>query len=106
MKNLTFIAVIFFSFVINMQSQVVQIVMEKTNLTKKEEIHFVVNCLSEQDLEITVFTDECLVATQKTILTVGNHPFDMINPDCPTGKYFILVTGNGIHEEVKFFVRE
>ncbi len=76
--------------------------MEKTFLQIGDEISFTVKCLSEQDLEITVFTEGHLVNTQKAILPAEENPFHFPSTACPAGKYFILVTGNGIHVEQEF----
>lgn len=83
-------------------SQVVSVHMEKTLLQIGDEISFTVKCLSEQDLEITVFTEGHLVNTQKAILPAEENPFHFPSADCPAGKYFVLVTGNGIHVEQEF----
>lgn len=64
--------------------------------------HFEVRCLSEQNLEITVFTEGHLLFQQNAILAPGTYPFDCKTESAPTGKYFILVTGNGIHIEQEF----
>ncbi len=106
MKTLAVLFIFLITSVVEIHAQVVQVIMDKIHLTGKEEIKFLVRCASEQDLEITVFTEECLVSTQKAILTVGDHPFDFVNPDCPAGKYIVLVTGNGLHAEQMFFVKE
>ena len=83
-------------------SQVVSIVMKKDVITKPTNTDFIVRCASEQDLEIVVFTGEHLVLHQKSTLPPGDNPFTLNSSDMPAGKYFVLVTGNGIHVEKEF----
>lgn len=85
-------------------AQVVTIEMKKKSILTGEEIEFSVRCLSEQDLEITVFTEGHLVNTQKATLAAEVSHFHLPCAECPPGKYFILVTGNGIHVEHEFYV--
>jgi hypothetical protein len=85
-------------------SQVVSIQMDKKFVSVGEEIAFSITCLSEQDLEITVFTEGHLVNTQKATLGAEESKFHFPSNDCPAGNYFILVTGNGIHVESEFQV--
>jgi hypothetical protein len=85
-------------------AQVVQVIMDKTELHKNTDVSFAVRCASEQDLEIVVFCNEYMPIHQNATLTPGDHPFDFKTNDAPLGKYFILVTGNGIHVEKEFFL--
>jgi hypothetical protein len=85
-------------------AQVVSIQMTKNTFTDKEEISFVIHCASEQDLEITVFTGECLIEHQTSTLIPGDNPFHFSTEICGSGKYFVLVAGKSIHEEKEFTV--
>jgi hypothetical protein len=87
------------------RSQVVEVVLEKEVYTTENTIHFVVKCSSEQGLEITVFTDNYLAMQQKSTLLEGGNPFELKTATMLPGKYFVLVTGNGIHVEKEFFLR-
>ena len=87
-------------------AQVVSVIMDKTTIQQGEEILFSVKCLSEQDLEIVVFTEGHLVSTQQATLTPEENQFRFPSTDCPTGKYFVLVTGNAIHVEKEFVITE
>jgi hypothetical protein len=93
-------AFLFFLFVVNLgYSQEVEVIADKLVFTHGEEITFGVRCVSEQELEIHVFTDEYLALQQKTTLLPGLSSFAIKSAGLPNGKYFILVTGNSIHVE-------
>lgn len=87
-----------------MYSQVVSVEMKNDHLKQGEKIIFNVRCLSEQDVEITVFSGECLVTQQKATLSPDTHPFEIAENPCKSGKYFVLVTGREIHVEKEFFI--
>lgn len=86
-------------------SQTVEVITDKLVFTGEEEILFGVRCASEQDLEITVFTDNHLAMQQKTTLLPGINSFNLKTTGMPNGKYFILVTGNAIHVEKEFHLK-
>lgn len=94
-----------FVFVKNIPAQVVDVVVESSAILASQEVLFRIVCKSEQDLEITVFTEGCLVSHQNSILPADTHPFKFSLANCPPGKFFILVTGNGIHIEKEFTVK-
>jgi hypothetical protein len=89
----------------SVRAQVVEVIMDKGVYTTENSIPFTVKCASEQDLEITVFTDTYLAMQQKSTLLTGINPFELKTENMLPGKYFILVTGNGIHVEKEFFLR-
>jgi hypothetical protein len=88
-----------------LSAQVVTIEMKKSELKTEDKIIFDIICLSEQDLEITVFSSDCLVSQQKAILPAEQHHFELTENPCKPGKYFILVTGNKIHIEKEFTIQ-
>lgn len=102
MKKAIGIFAFLLSLTILSHAQVVSVLMEKTVMVQGEEISFDIRCASEQDLEIVVFTEGHLVSTQKATLPAADNPFHFSSNDCPAGKYFVLVTGNGIHVEREF----
>jgi len=83
-------------------AQTVDVEIEKIVYTQEKNITFHIKCASEQDLEITVFTDGNMALQQKSTLLPGDTPFELTTELLPSGKYFILITGNGIHIEKEF----
>jgi hypothetical protein len=79
--------------------------MDRTEIHAGDNLHFNIRCASEQDLEITVFREEHLLLHQNSTLLPGDIPFDIETKNAPAGKYFILVTGNGIHVEKEFTMK-
>ncbi|MBL0315482.1 MAG: hypothetical protein IPP69_06765 [Flavobacteriales bacterium] len=88
----------------SLAAQVVNVEMKNDHLKQGEKIVFNVRCLSEQDVEITVFSGECLVSQQKATLSPDTHPFEIAENPCKSGKYFVLITGREIHVEKEFFI--
>jgi hypothetical protein len=85
-------------------AQTVEIIMQKEVFTDQMKTEFVVRCSADYDIEMIVFSGEFQALYQKSTLTSGDNKFDLHTPDLPEGKYFILVTGEGIHVEKEFFV--
>lgn len=91
--------------VLTVSAQTVEVSVGKSVFTDEKTIDFSIRCASEQDLEITVFTNDFLALQQKSTLLPGETPFGIPSDSLPSGKYFILVTGNGLHVEKEFHVR-
>jgi hypothetical protein len=80
----------------------VEVVMDKQELHKGESLHFVISCQTEQDLELTVFTEGHLLLHQNSRLLSGDTPFDIDTKEAVAGKYTVLVTGEKTHIEKEF----
>jgi hypothetical protein len=99
------VAILISLFAICSSAQVVEVIMEKQQVIQGELLHFAVKCASEQDVEITVFTEGHLLMHQSSTLLPGETPFDVDTTAAATGRYFILLTGNGIHVEHEFLLK-
>ena len=88
----------------SLHAQVVQVLMSKTEFKIGEPLHIDIKVASEQDLEITIFTEGHLLLHQNATLIPPSSPFDFLTDEIPAGKYFVLVTGNGIHVEKEFMI--
>lgn len=85
-------------------AQTVSVEMKNDHLKTGEKIAFQLNCHVAQDLEITIFSGDCLVVQQKAALSADTHPFEFTENPCKPGKYFILITGRETHVEKEFFI--
>lgn len=97
-----YLATLFFVFVFlaaSAQTKPVEIVVAKEQVKSGENIHFVVQCAAEYELEIFVFTDGHLALHQQVNLSDRETAFDAPTKDLPSGKYTVLVTGKGIHAQ-------
>lgn len=87
-------------------AQLVTVDMPVVSLTQGESGRFDVVCSGSHELEIVVFTEGHLISMQKVVLSEGKTPFDFSTEGAPTGKYFVLVTGQDIHVEKEFTLRK
>lgn len=99
MKYLSTLFFVLVFFAASAQTKPVEIVVEKDQFKSGENIHFVVKCAAEYELEIFVFTDGHLALHQQVNLSDNETPFDASTKDLPVGKYTVLVTGKGIHAQ-------
>jgi hypothetical protein len=96
-----FVLITLFVFFAASLSAQVEVIFDKAEWHKGESIHFVLKSSTQETLEITVFTEGHLLLHQNTRI-IGEMPFDIETKEAVTGKYFILVTGEGIHIEKEF----
>lgn len=85
-------------------AQSVSIEMKNDHLKSGDKIAFQVKCDSEIDLEITIFSGDCLVIQQKSRLSADVHSFEFDENPCKPGKYFILISGPKTHVEKEFVI--
>ena len=99
MKYITTLFFVFILFATSAQNKPVEIVIAQEQFKSGENIHFVVKCAAEYELEIFVFTDGHLALHQQVNLSDKETPFDASTINLPKGKYTVLVTGKGIHAQ-------
>jgi hypothetical protein len=84
----------------------VHIDITKNELTKGDTLLFHVVVQEPKPLEISVFSDSKIVLHENAALTEGTHDYRvLVTSELPTGKYYVLVTGEGIHEQGTLYIR-
>lgn len=100
---LLFIGIIF-SVCVN--AQAVEVLLEKTELKKGEHLHFTVKASPEIQLEIAVFSDDKVVLHQNSRLSDKEELFDIDMKEFPAGSYHVLVSGDDVHIQKDFVVKD
>lgn len=88
------------------QDKDVQLHFDKESITQGDSLRFSVWANSNEIVEIYVLSGEFLGFQQKVQLAYSEFPIALSTLTFPAGKYFILITGEGIHIEREFLVRE
>lgn len=86
------------------QSEPVQVVFDQPLIQQGDSLHFTIWSNTAEPLEVTVLSNDYLAMQQNVQVAYSSLPFHMATAGFPTGKYFILVTGNGIHIEKEFSI--
>ncbi len=86
------------------QTESVQVLFEQSTIQQGDSLHFSIWSNTSEPLEVTVLSNEFLGMQQNVQIAYSTMPFHLDTHSFPTGKYFILVTGNGIHIEKEFTI--
>lgn len=86
------------------QTELVQVLFEQSTIQQGDSLHFSIWSNTSDPLEVTVLSNDFLGMQQNVQIAYSTMPFHLDTHSFPTGKYFILVTGNGIHIEKEFTV--
>ena len=90
--------IVAFSFAVNAQSAI-HLEVPKTTLSIGDTLPFFVQPESAIELEIAVFSDNTMVFHQHSIVRAEKQSFKVPTAALPEGKYYVLVTGDKIHEQ-------
>lgn len=106
MKSILF-AVLFLCSTAALHAQVLATLeVGKNELSQGDSLKFQVVSEMNQKLEIAFFSEKKLMFHQNTKLNKGAHQFKLaVQPDWVPGTYFVLVTGEGVHEQRTVYIR-
>lgn len=90
--------IVAFSFAANAQSAI-RLEVPKTTLSIGDTLPFFVHPESAIELEIAVFSDNKMVFHERSKVSAEKHSFKVPTAGLPEGKYYVLVTGDKIHEQ-------
>lgn len=76
----------------------------KTELQSSDTLLFTVGTPSEVELEVAVFSEHEMILHERPKLNGPNHQYRVLASRMKPGKYYVLVTGDGIHEQRSFSV--
>jgi hypothetical protein len=89
----------------NAQSAV-KVDLLKNEFVKGDTLFFQVALEEDEKLEVAFFCDTKMVFHQNTKMKKGIKKFSIpITDDCTSGEYYVLVTGNEIHEQRAVYIR-
>lgn len=86
------------------QSEPVTVVFDQATVHQGDSLHFTIYSNITEPLEVMVLSNEFLGLQQNVQIAYSSMPFHIATADFPVGKYFILVTANGVHIEKEFSI--
>ncbi|MFM9983965.1 MAG: hypothetical protein ACKVOK_01945 [Flavobacteriales bacterium] len=104
MRSLAILSFLLFQLNAYCQTEPVQVLFEQSLLEQGDSLHFSIWSNTSEPLEVTVLSNDFLGMQQHVQIAYSTMPFHLDTHLFPTGKYFILVTGNGIHIEKEFTI--
>ncbi len=86
------------------QDSQVSLQFDKTMVHEGDSLHFSIWCNANEALEVFVLGGDSLMFQQNVQIAFSEIPFHIATAGFPVGRYFILVTGSGIHIEKEFLL--
>ncbi|MCC6599082.1 MAG: hypothetical protein IT223_00235 [Crocinitomicaceae bacterium] len=106
MKTLLSAIILLFSIAMSAQENSgVKLTLSSEAIKLGQGLQFTVSPAAPHQLEVAVFSDTQVVFFNRTLLSSDNV-FDVPAKDLHPGKYYVLVTAEGIHEQQTFWVKE
>jgi hypothetical protein len=79
--------------------------LAKAELQSSDTLLFTVGTGAQVDLEVAVFSENEMVLHERPKLNGPNHQYRILAARMKPGKYYVLVTGDAIHEQRSFIVK-
>lgn len=79
---------------------------DKDSYTLGEIIHVHIENSAALNAEIAVFTDTFMGFYSNASLSVGKHDFEADSKDWPAGKFYVLVTADGLRQQLEVTITE
>jgi hypothetical protein len=81
------------------QSTDCQIILYQETFALNDTVRFDVKINKDSELDVSVYASEKMLHHTTDQLRAGEHTYRVVTGDAQPGKYFILITGEGIREQ-------
>lgn len=105
MKHLFTLVFGLFAFGAMAQSTSCQVSLHQKAFAATDTIRFDVKINTDTELDVSVYGSEKMLHHTTDQLRAGEHTYRIVPGDAQPGQYFILITGEGIREELTIRLR-